>query len=140
MVSPRVVLSRRSGCCVPHSSRHSTPNNLQLPPMDKLHCLSTTCRAQRSHDFNGRLKDEYSGNDFGHQESRDGYDTQGAYYVLQPDGRLRRVDYTVNGDSGFVAQVNYEGEARYPEPTYTTPRASYTTPRPAYTTPRPTYA
>ncbi|XP_076036468.1 cuticle protein-like [Oratosquilla oratoria] len=92
------------------------------------------------YDFNWEVKDEYSGNDFGHQESRDGYDTQGAYYVLQPDGRLRRVDYTVNGDSGFVAQVNYEGEARYPEPTYTTPRASYTTPRPAYTTPRPTYA
>ncbi|XP_076036651.1 pro-resilin-like [Oratosquilla oratoria] len=84
------------------------------------------------YDFNWEVKDEYSGNDFGHQESRDGYDTQGAYYVLQPDGRLRRVDYTVNGDSGFVAQVNYEGEARYPEPTYTTSRASYTTPRPAY--------
>ncbi|XP_076036629.1 cuticle protein 8-like [Oratosquilla oratoria] len=92
------------------------------------------------YDFNWEVKDEYSGNDFGHQESRDGYDTQGAYYVLQPDGRLRRVDYTVNGDSGFVAQVNYEGEARYSEPTYTTPRPAHTTPRPAYTTPQPTYA
>ncbi|XP_076036599.1 uncharacterized protein LOC143022335 [Oratosquilla oratoria] len=58
------------------------------------------------YDFNWEVKDEYSGNDFGHQESRNGYDTQGAHYVLQLDGWLRRVDYIVNGDSGFVTQVN----------------------------------
>ncbi|XP_076036685.1 cuticle protein 21-like [Oratosquilla oratoria] len=77
------------------------------------------------YNFDWNVKDENSGNDFGQQDSRDGYDAQGSYFVLQPDGRLRRVDYTVNGDSGFVAQVNYEGEARYPEPTYTTPRSGY---------------
>ncbi|XP_076036595.1 uncharacterized protein LOC143022331 [Oratosquilla oratoria] len=58
------------------------------------------------YDFNWEVKYEYSGNDFGHQESRNGYDTQGAHYVLQLDGWLRRVDYIVNGDSGFVTQVN----------------------------------
>ncbi|XP_076059590.1 cuticle protein 19.8-like [Oratosquilla oratoria] len=67
------------------------------------------------YDFNYAVKDEYSGNDFGHQESRDGYDTQGSYYVHLPDGRLQRVTYTVNGDSGFVAEVTYEGEAHFPE-------------------------
>merc|ERR1712212_412354 len=67
------------------------------------------------YDFNYAVKDDYSGNDFGHQEARDGYDTQGNYYVLLPDGRLQQVTYTVNGDSGFVAEVSYEGEAQYPE-------------------------
>ncbi|XP_064122097.1 pro-resilin-like [Macrobrachium nipponense] len=67
------------------------------------------------YDFNYAVKDDYSGNDFGHQEARDGYDTQGSYYVLLPDGRLQKVSYNVNGDSGFVAEVTYEGEAQYPE-------------------------
>ncbi|XP_076059591.1 pro-resilin-like [Oratosquilla oratoria] len=73
------------------------------------------------YDFDYTVKDEYSGNDFGHQESRDGYNTKGSYYVLLPDGRLQKVSYTVNGDSGFVAEVTYEGEAKYPvykAPTY----------------------
>merc|ERR1712025_1558930 len=67
------------------------------------------------YDFNYAVKDDYSGNDFGHQEARDGYDTQGSYYVQLPDGRLQKVSYTVNGDSGYVADVPYEGEAQYPE-------------------------
>ncbi|XP_066981526.1 pro-resilin-like [Macrobrachium rosenbergii] len=68
------------------------------------------------YDFNYAVKDDYSGNDFGHQESRDGYNTQGSYYVQLPDGRLQKVTYTVNGDSGYVAEVSYEGEAQYPQP------------------------
>merc|ERR1712128_122290 len=66
------------------------------------------------YDFNYAVKDDYSGNDFGHNEARNGYDTEGSYYVLLPDGRLQTVTYTVNGDSGFVAEVTYEGEAQYP--------------------------
>ncbi|XP_068216722.1 pro-resilin-like [Palaemon carinicauda] len=67
------------------------------------------------YDFNYAVKDDYSSNDFGHQESRDGYNTQGSYFVQLPDGRLQRVTYTVDGDSGYVAQVTYEGEAQYPQ-------------------------
>ena len=72
------------------------------------------------YDFNYAVKDDYKSLDFGHQEARDGYDTEGSYYVLLPDGRLQKVDYTVNGDSGFVAQVSYEGEAQpyVPQPKY----------------------
>ena len=78
------------------------------------------------YDFNYAVKDDYSGNDFGHQEARDGYDTQGSYYVQLPDGRLQKVTYTVNGDSGYLAEVSYEGEAQYPE------AKPYSPPAPAY--------
>ncbi|XP_037791712.1 pro-resilin-like [Penaeus monodon] len=65
------------------------------------------------YNFNYAVNDAF-GNDFGHQEGRDGYNTQGSYYVQLPDGRLQRVIYTVNGDQGYVAQVTYEGVAQYP--------------------------
>ena len=71
--------------------------------------------APAKYDFNYAVKDDYSGNDFGHNEARDGYNTQGSYYVLLPDGRLQKVTYTVDGESGFVAEVSYDGEAQYAE-------------------------
>ncbi|XP_064111984.1 pro-resilin-like [Macrobrachium nipponense] len=67
------------------------------------------------YNFNYAVKDDYSGNDFGHQEARDGYDTKGTYYAQLPDGRLQEVTYYVNGDSGYVAEVSYQGEAQYPQ-------------------------
>nr|XP_027206664.1 cuticle protein 21-like [Penaeus vannamei] len=90
------------------------------------------------YDFNYAVKDDYSGNDFGHQESRNGYDTQGTYYVQLPDGRLQTVTYTVNGDSGYVAEVSYQGEAQYPaqEPS----RSYQPAPAPSYQpAPSPSY-
>ncbi|KAK8392667.1 hypothetical protein O3P69_014835 [Scylla paramamosain] len=86
------------------------------------------------------VKDDYSSNDNGHQETRDGYDTQGSYYVQLPDGRLQEVTYTVNGDSGFVAQVNYQGEAQYPTQQGYGSAPSYQAPAPSYRQPRPSYA
>ncbi|XP_068210707.1 pro-resilin-like isoform X2 [Palaemon carinicauda] len=65
------------------------------------------------YNFDYVVKD-YSGNDFGHHESTDGHTTYGAYYVDLPDGRRQKVTYTVSGDSGYVAEVTYEGEAKYP--------------------------
>ncbi|XP_042893153.1 uncharacterized protein LOC122267194 [Penaeus japonicus] len=67
------------------------------------------------YDFDWAVKHDYSGNHFGHQESRDGDYTQGSYYVQLPDSRLQTVKYYVDGDSGYVAEVEYEGEAQYPE-------------------------
>ncbi|XP_064122437.1 cuticle protein-like [Macrobrachium nipponense] len=100
--------------------------------------------AEAKYDFNWAVKDEYSGNDFGHQESRDGDNTQGSYYVQLPDGRLQTVRYYVNGDSGYVAEVSYQGEARYPDSAesreYSAPRPTYSAPTPTYSAPRPTYS
>ncbi|XP_063884576.1 cuticle protein 21-like [Scylla paramamosain] len=92
------------------------------------------------YDFSWNVKDDPSGNDYGHQEGRDGYDTQGSYYVQLPDGRLQEVTYTVNGDSGFVAQVNYQGEAQYPTQQGYGSAPSYQAPAPSYQQPRPSYA
>ncbi|KAG7159230.1 Pro-resilin-like 95 [Homarus americanus] len=67
-----------------------------------------------NYEFQYAVTDEYSANDFGQQESRDGDYTQGSYYVLLPDGRRQKVTYTVTGDSGYVAEVTYEGQVQYP--------------------------
>ena len=67
------------------------------------------------YDFAYAVKDEPSYNDFGHQETSDGKVVSGSYRVLLPDGRTQIVSYTVSGDSGYVAEVKYEGEAKYPE-------------------------
>ncbi|XP_047471372.1 pro-resilin-like [Penaeus chinensis] len=95
----------------------------------------TTAYAPAKYDFNYAVNDPSSANDFGHQETRDGDNTQGSYYVLLPDGRLQRVTYSVNGDSGYVADVTYEGEAQY-----SAPQATYGPPQPSYNPPTPSYA
>nr|XP_045617775.1 cuticle protein 7-like [Procambarus clarkii] len=66
------------------------------------------------YNFQWAVNDGPSGNDFGHQEARDGDNTKGSYYVQLPDGRLQTVNYFVDGDSGYVADVQYQGEARFP--------------------------
>ncbi|XP_037086671.1 RNA-binding protein FUS-like [Pollicipes pollicipes] len=53
------------------------------------------------------------GNDFGAAEESNGEEVQGQYSVVLPDGRLQTVSYSVQGDSGFVADVEYEGEAKF---------------------------
>jgi len=60
------------------------------------------------------VKDDYTSNDFGATEARDGPLTNGQYSVNLPDGRLQTVTYTVNGGEGYVADVQYAGEAQYP--------------------------
>lgn len=59
-----------------------------------------------------------------------------------PDGRTQKVTYYVDGESGYVAEVSYEGEAQYPEQkaykpapkqAYGPPKATYQpAPKPAY--------
>ncbi|XP_066944327.1 pro-resilin-like [Macrobrachium rosenbergii] len=59
------------------------------------------------YEYKYGVKDDLTGNDFGHEEARDGYLTNGQYFVLLPDGRIQTVQYTVNGDEGYVANVAY---------------------------------
>merc|ERR1712027_238263 len=60
------------------------------------------------------VKDDYSFSNFNAHEQRDGYNTAGGYEVALPDGRTQIVTYTATKD-GYVADVRYEGEAKYPE-------------------------
>ncbi|XP_069937805.1 pro-resilin-like isoform X3 [Cherax quadricarinatus] len=106
-----------------------TPGPTYRPPTPAPIYGVPTSEAPAHYNFTWQVKDDASGNDYGHQETRDGANTQGSYYVLLPDGRLERVNYTVNGDSGYVAQVTYEGHTT--SQSYTTPQ-NYYTPAPAY--------
>jgi len=58
-------------------------------------------------------------------EARDGDNTKGTYSVVLPDGRRQTVDYYVNGYSGYVADVKYDGYAKAydykPTTTYSAP-------------------
>ena len=69
------------------------------------------------YEYSYKVKDYY-GNDFGHGEKRDGDYTQGSYYTYLPDGRIQTVTYYVDGYSGYVADVSYEGEAHYDSGSY----------------------
>merc|ERR1711981_894985 len=68
-----------------------------------------------SYSFSWAVKDDYSKNDFGQDESRSGDKTTGSYYVALPDGRTQKVTYSVDAYGGYVADVSYIGEAQYPE-------------------------
>ena len=66
------------------------------------------------YNFDWSVKDQPSGNDFGQHEERDGEKTSGSYFVALPDGRIQKVTYSVDGESGYKAEVTYEGEAQFP--------------------------
>ncbi|XP_063888660.1 pro-resilin-like [Scylla paramamosain] len=72
---------------------------------------------EAKYEFSYQVKDD-EGNDFGHEERRDGDHTQGSYYNELPDGRRQTVTYKVKGDSGYVADVKYSGEAHYDSSSY----------------------
>merc|ERR1719166_822814 len=69
-----------------------------------------------AYNYQYGVQDSYSGANFGQNEARDGYATNGEYRVALPDGRTQIVTYTVaDGYSGYIADVKYEGQAQYPE-------------------------
>merc|ERR1712110_800624 len=82
-----------------------------------------------AYNYQYGVQDSYSGANFGQNEHRDGYATNGEYRVALPDGRTQIVTYTVaDGYSGYIADVKYEGEAQYPK---YEPKAAYK-PAPKY--------
>ncbi|XP_071547560.1 pro-resilin-like [Panulirus ornatus] len=88
--------------------------------------------APAQYNFQWDVNDEYTGNYYGHQEQRDGPNTQGSYYVQLPDSRLMRVEYYVD-EYGFHPTVTFEGQAQYPSaPTYSQPAPA---PQPSYQQP-----
>lgn len=84
--------------------------------------------------FAYHVKDTPSHNDYSHEESSDGSVVTGSYSVLLPDGRKQTVTYTA-GTSGYVANVQYSGQATHPEYSYKTIKS-----HPITSNPRPTYS
>merc|ERR1711953_1390149 len=78
-----------------------------------------------SYTYDWAVKDDYSNNNYGQTESRNGDKTTGSYNVLLPDGRTQTVTYSVDGYGGYVADITYSGEAKYPEPQKYKPTPSY---------------
>ncbi|KAK8392362.1 hypothetical protein O3P69_014608 [Scylla paramamosain] len=114
-----------------HAPAHPSPS--YHAPAPSYHSAEQYPDVPPQYSSNYAVKDDYSGNDFAATETRDGYNTQGSYQVLLPDGRLQTVTYYVDGDSGFVAEVSYEGEAQYPETYGHAPAPSYGhAPAPSY--------
>ncbi|MCL4148288.1 UNVERIFIED_CONTAM: hypothetical protein GTU68_013163 [Idotea baltica] len=64
-------------------------------------------------EFSYAVNDPYHGTNFGHSESRDGYNAKGQYYVNLPDGRLQKVSYYTD-EWGYHPTVTYEGKAHFP--------------------------
>merc|ERR1712223_1315733 len=81
-----------------------------------------------SYAFKYTVEDGPYGPVFSHGEERENYNTKGEYQVNLPDGRVKTVTYTVEGPSGFIADVKYDGVSVYPD-----------APPPAYS-PAPVYA
>ncbi len=58
------------------------------------------------YDYTWQVADQYSNLNYGQKESRDGANTIGSYFVLLPDGRTQRVDYTVDAYGGSKTNLN----------------------------------
>ncbi|KAL3275744.1 hypothetical protein HHI36_020490 [Cryptolaemus montrouzieri] len=68
----------------------------------------------KAYQFGYQVKDDYTGNDYNRQEASDGNQVRGEYRVALPDGRTQIVTYWADWQTGFHADVRYEGEAQYP--------------------------
>lgn len=73
----------------------------------------------KAYEFGYQVKDDYTGTNYNRQESSDGNQVTGEYRVQLPDGRMQIVTYYADWQTGFHADVRYEGTATYPE-TYKT--------------------
>ncbi|XP_040566874.1 adult-specific cuticular protein ACP-20-like [Lepeophtheirus salmonis] len=103
---------------------------------------TTYDESPKPYNYQYAVSDDYSGVNFSAQENSDAKVISGSYTVALPDGRIQTVSYTVDGYSGYVADVSYEGTPTYPKyepkPAYSPAPAYKSAPTPAYQ-PTPSY-
>jgi len=61
-----------------------------------------------NYDFQWEVNNEEYQNFYGHKEAAVDGRVDGSYHVWLPNGRLMKVEYYVDGDSGFVPTITYE--------------------------------
>ncbi|KAI9552827.1 hypothetical protein GHT06_020709 [Daphnia sinensis] len=79
------------------------------------------------YSFAWDVNDYASKNNYAHSESSNGKAVTGSYRVALPDGRTQYVTYRAD-HNGYVADVKYDGEAKYPEYRPTPSASSYAAP------------
>ena len=84
------------------------------------------------YSYHYAVNDDYSGANFAANENSDTNVVTGSYTVHLPDGRVQTVTYTADHYNGYVADVQYEGEAVYPEAKPYHPAPSYAPAPPKY--------
>jgi len=88
-------------------------------------------------DFSYLVQAEASGEaTHGHQSTSDGNQITGQYRVELPDCRTQIVTYTAHPETGFTAEVAYEGDICEPQ---SASRESYERPQQSYQRPQQTY-
>ncbi|CAH0585844.1 unnamed protein product [Chrysodeixis includens] len=81
-----------------HVSAAPAPQEQEYPPMP--------------YEYKYDVEDQEKALYFGANESGDAQGkVVGGYKVLLPDGRLMTVEYTVEGESGFVPKISFEDNA-----------------------------
>ncbi|KAJ0170627.1 hypothetical protein K1T71_013998 [Dendrolimus kikuchii] len=114
---------------LPPSTGYSAPSSNYLPPTfnsnprreshNQDHGFPDTHghenQVPKSYEFGYSVKDAHSGNDYNRRESSDGNVVRGEYRVQLPDGRTQIVTYHADWQTGFHAEVRYEGDAKYPD-------------------------
>jgi len=105
---------------VHHAPTYHTPSYKQPAYHAPSYKEPTYKEQPAAYSYGYDVQDDYAGVNFGQNEARDGYATNGKYYVLLPDGRTQTVTYSVDGYSGYVADVQYSGYAQeyHPAPSY----------------------
>ena len=66
----------------------------------------------KPYNYAYEVVDPLAGNAYGHRETSNGAGIfEGEYRVVLPDTRTQIVKYSVCPDTGYVAEVSYEGTA-----------------------------
>ncbi|CAH0407842.1 unnamed protein product [Chilo suppressalis] len=77
--------------------------------------------AHPKYDYSYSVADPHTGDHKSQHESRDGDSVHGYYSLLQPDGSVRKVEYTADAHNGFNAVVHNSAPSHHiaaPAPAY----------------------
>ncbi|XP_023954655.2 cuticle protein 18.6-like [Bicyclus anynana] len=74
--------------------------------------------AYPKYDFAYSVDDPHTGDHKAQHESRDGDTVHGFYSLVQPDGSVRKVEYTADDHTGFNAVVHNSAPSIHPQPVY----------------------